>query len=116
MLSLEKKDYSLTRSHNRYTSKNIKNTNLRIKETESTFHYELKIPGYVKEDFNFYVSQDYLVVTTGRSKMNGVGNKNSKHSYCYPSAYFKINIPLPSKYIKNEILVNYKNEILSLIY
>ncbi|GAL65907.1 hypothetical protein JCM19301_3592 [Jejuia pallidilutea] len=72
MLSLEKKDYSLTRSHNRYTSKNIKNTNLRIKETESTFHYELKIPGYVKEDFNFYVSQDYLVVTTGRSKMNGL--------------------------------------------
>ncbi|WP_406683481.1 Hsp20/alpha crystallin family protein [Seonamhaeicola sp. MEBiC1930] len=91
--------------------------NLKILETESGYHYELKIPGYIKEDFRFYISRNQLVITTEKIKtfIKSLGNKVSKnkHSYCYPSAYFKMKIPLPKKLIKKEIFVNYKNEVLS---
>lgn len=116
MLPLTNKNQRLARTYNRYFNRNSKKAELKVLETESSYHYELEIPGYVKEDFNFYVSQDNLVLTTERSKVNQKAednSKNTKHSYCYPSAYFKMKIPLPSSFIKKEIFVDYKNKILS---
>ena len=93
-------------------------SDLKIKETDSSFHYELKIPGYIKEDFNFYInSNDHLVVTTEkrnkRETVKNVDSRNNKHSYCYASAYFKRRLQLPKNVVRNEISVDYKDEILS---
>ncbi|MEP3837641.1 MAG: Hsp20 family protein [Algibacter sp.] len=116
MSPLSKTNRSLSRAYKRYFSRTNENPNLKVLETDSSFHYELEIPGYVKEDFNFYVSRNNLVVTTDKSNLNHdnkVDGIRKKHAYCYPSAYFKMRIPLPQKLLKKEILVNYKNKILS---
>lgn len=88
-----------------------------ITETDSSYHFELKIPGYVKSDFNFYISQNDLVVTTEKRlvpETNEIeANKVSKHSYCYASAYFKRRFHLPDNIARDKIFVDYKNEILS---
>tara|TARA_R110002049_G_scaffold248695_8_gene423181 strand:+ start:206 stop:619 length:414 start_codon:yes stop_codon:yes gene_type:complete len=92
-------------------------SDIKITETESRYRFELKLPGYIKDDFNFYFSEHGLVVTTEKSKNNEVqekdGVKNTKHSYCYPSAYFKKNIQIPKDIVKEKILIDYKDEILS---
>ncbi|RED44915.1 Hsp20/alpha crystallin family protein [Seonamhaeicola aphaedonensis] len=96
-------------------SKSLKNE-IKVEESDSGFHYELKIPGYIKEDFNFYISGNHLVLTTDKSKCMLPDEVNrSKHSYCYPSAYFKRIIPLPNKPIEKRITVNYENETLYFI-
>ncbi|SFD04652.1 Hsp20/alpha crystallin family protein [Algibacter pectinivorans] len=116
MSPLSKTNRRLSKTYKRYFSKTNENPNLKVLETDSSFHYELEIPGYVKEDFNFYISRDNLVVTTDKSNLkqtNAGDEPKKKHAYCYPSAYFKMRIPLPRKLLKKEILVNYKNKILS---
>jgi len=50
MLFLKKQNNRLTRNYNRYTNTNSESDNLKIRETETTFQYELKIRGYVKDD------------------------------------------------------------------
>lgn len=93
-------------------SKSNKN-DIKVLETDSGFQYELKIPGYMKDDFNFYISGNHLVLTTDKSKCMLPDEVNSvKHSYCYPSAYFKKIIPLPNKPIEKRITVDYENETL----
>ena len=87
-------------------------------ETEFSYHYEFEIPGYIKEDFYFYInSSDDLVVTTEKSKTKAVtqtsAGKITKHSYCYASAYFKRKFQLPRNVVRDEISVDYKDEILS---
>ena len=75
----------------------------------------MKIPGYIKDDFNFYISRNDLVVTTEKRKgtpINQITNMVSKHSYCYPSAYFKRTFQLPLDIVRDEIIVDYKDEIL----
>lgn len=86
-----------------------------VKETETSYHYELKIPGYIKEDFNFYIADDKLVVTTERRRYNKKIEANSptRHSYCYPSALFKRRFPLPEDIVRNKITVEYCDEVLS---
>lgn len=112
MLPLNKKNSkSNSLSYRLYSLNNSKKTDYKIKETESGFRYELKIPGYIEEDFNFYRSKNNLVITTDKGCTNTSNNKMG-HSYCYPSAYFKMNIPLPNKFLKNEITFNYKDEVL----
>ena len=90
--------------------------NLKITETETMFHYELKLPGYIKDDFIFYLSNGNLVVTTDKSNFSESAQKENfskkKHFYCYPSARFKMKIPLPDKPIKKEIDVDYRDEVL----
>ncbi|WP_370476623.1 hypothetical protein [Tamlana flava] len=90
--------------------------NLKITETETKFHYELKLPGYIKDDFYFYLDNGNLVVTTDKSKLSESAQEENlskkRHFYCYPSARFKIKIPLPNKPIKKEIEVDYTDEVL----
>lgn len=112
MLQLKKKEEILARRFRKYLDRSPKNTDLKIRETEAAFHYELKIPGYVKEDFNFYFEEDHLVVTTDKSK-NNVEATGSRHSYCYPSAYFKRRIAVPDVIKKDVAMVDYKDEVLS---
>jgi HSP20 family molecular chaperone IbpA len=92
---------------NRMRYGRIKSKDVQIKETDSGFHYELKIPGYIREDFRFYISNNDLVVTTEKGK-----TEKGKHAYCYPSAYFKKRFPLPHNVNRNEIKVDYMNEVL----
>lgn len=91
----------------RTPNRRIKSNTVQIKETESGFHYELKIPGYIKEDFRFYVSDNDLVVTTEKRSV-----EKGKHSYCYPSALFKRRFPLPYSVKRDEIKVDYIDEVL----
>lgn len=90
---------------------------IKMTETGSGYHYEIKIPGYIKEDFNFYKIKNDLVLTTEKReeiKTDKKGNDNgSRHSYCYASAYFKISFHLPNNVDCDEIFVDYNNEILS---
>ncbi|GAB1855948.1 hypothetical protein MHTCC0001_07830 [Flavobacteriaceae bacterium MHTCC 0001] len=93
--------------------KSKKESIIKAKETELGFHYEMKIPGYIKEDFRFYICGNNLVITTDKDSVTSVdGRANTRHNYCYPSALFKVEIPLPSLLIKNKITVEYRNEIL----
>ncbi len=111
--------YSLKRTSKDFESSLNRNTSdLRIKETEYSFHVELKLPGYIKEDFNFYInSNDHLVVTTEKRYKKeafiNIDSGSNKHAYCYASAYFKRRFQLPKNVVKNEITVDYKDEILS---
>ncbi|MCR8668615.1 Hsp20/alpha crystallin family protein [Aestuariibaculum sp. M13] len=86
-----------------------------VKETETSYHYELKIPGYIKDDFNFYIAGDKLVVTTERRRHNKQVEENtpSRHSYCYPSALVKHKFALPDDIVRNKITVEYCDEVLS---
>ncbi|WP_338358073.1 Hsp20/alpha crystallin family protein [Yeosuana marina] len=88
-----------------------------ITETDSSYHFELKMPGYVKSDFNFYIIKNDLIVTTEKSEVSETNeiddNKISKHSYCYASAYFKRRFHLPDNIARDKIFMDYKNEILS---
>ena len=73
--------------------------------------------GYVKEDFNFYLTpSNDLVLTTDRSTpCEPPQEKNTniiKHSYCYASALLRKTFRLPKNIVKNEIFVDYKNHIL----
>ncbi|TYA78495.1 Hsp20/alpha crystallin family protein [Seonamhaeicola marinus] len=83
---------------------------LKINETELGYHYEMVVPGYLKEDFRFYISSSNLVVTTQKEKSK---DGKEKRSYCYPSALFRVEIPLPEKPIENKITVEYRNKILN---
>jgi HSP20 family molecular chaperone IbpA len=85
---------------------------IKFKETELGYHYELKIPGYIKEDFRFYISKNQLVITTEKEKNVEAVVDKEKHSYCYPSVLFKMTVPLPKKPIEKKITVEYRNEVL----
>ena len=78
-------------------------------------HFEMKIAGYIKDDFNHYIINNKLVVTTERiGNPNQItGTKVSKHAYCYPSALFKKTFHLPDDIEKDRIIVDYKDQILS---
>ncbi|GAA4291359.1 Hsp20/alpha crystallin family protein [Aestuariibaculum suncheonense] len=101
--------------HKKTLSKTSNLTQANIKETEHHYHYELKIPGYIKDDFNFYIAGDNLVVTTERRRPDKTPEKNtpSRHSYCYPSALFKRKFELPDNIIRTKITVEYCDEVLS---
>lgn len=98
------------------------NTNLetvQLTETEKEYHLELEISGYIKDDFNFFITVDNeLVLTTARSNETSLTENKSnnviKHSYCYPSAFLRKTFRLPKNIVKNEIFVDYKNHILSI--
>lgn len=91
-------------------SKNRKDE-IKFKETELGYHYELRIPGYIKEDFRFYISRNQLVITTEKEKIPDAAD-SEKHSYCYPSALFKTTVALPKMPIKKKITVEYRDETL----
>jgi HSP20 family molecular chaperone IbpA len=112
-----KERFDNTSKYNQEFSERTNTYGVKITEADSSYHFELKIPGYVKSDFNFYISKNDLVVTTEKrvvTETNEIeGNKVLKHSYCYASAYFKRRFHLPDNIERNKIFVDYKNEILS---
>lgn len=87
-------------------------------ETEDGYHLEVEIVGYVKDDFNFYINNNDLVLTTAKRRKNNstikIDSNTKKHTYCYPSALFRRAFHLPSDIVKNEIFVDYSNHILSI--
>lgn len=123
-----KKQYpSDPKGHGRYS--NIENygsdfkksanlSGVQMTETQDGYHFELKIVGYIKDDFNFYINNNDLVLTTAKrsepSSNSLMDNKGSKHSYCYASAFFKKTFHLPNDIVKDEIFVDYNNHILSI--
>jgi HSP20 family molecular chaperone IbpA len=104
-------------SNRSLSTQRLNTSDVKITETKSSFHFKLKIPGYIKEDFNFYISNDDLVVTTEKRKIKETYNMGNdakhRHSYCYPSAFFKRKFPLPEHIARDEIFVDYKDEVLS---
>lgn len=88
-----------------------------MKEYDDHYQFKLKKPGYVKDDFNFNISKNKLVVTT--QKFKGVDEnhleekKAIKHSYCYPSAFFKMEIQLPDDIDKDQFLFDYRDGVLT---
>ena len=104
-----------------YKSNKNKNTNtseVQFTETNDGYYLELQIFGYIKEDFNCYIKNNDLVLTTGRLDVANISNTSettiAKHKYCYPSAYFKKTFWLPENIAKHKIFVDYKNHILSI--
>lgn len=104
-----------------YKSNRSKNTNtfeVQFTETNEGYYLEFQIFGYVKEDFNCYIKNNDLVLTTGRldaASLDTIRETNTaKHTYCYPSAYFRKTFQLPKDIEKNKIFVDYKNHILSI--
>lgn len=93
---------------NASTKTKLNKKEFKLKETEMGYHYEMEVPGYVKEDFRFYISGNNLVVTTEKEK----NSATEKHSYCYPSALFKMKIPLPKLPVDKRITVEYRDKIL----
>lgn len=92
---------------------------IRLTESEDRYHLELEIVGYIKEDFNFYITPNNdLVLTTAKSMKTTSSEKAEsniiKHSYCYASAFLKRTFRLPKNIVRNQIFVDYKNHILSI--
>ena len=90
---------------------------IQFKETEEWYHFELKKPGYIKDDFNFFIGKNSLVITTEKVKNAEESSiedpKTMKHSYCYPSAYFKKELHLPNDILQGEFIYDYKDGVLS---
>ena len=99
-------------------SRETNTSGVHITESKEGYHLELKLPGYVKDDFNFFITANNdLVLTTERSKATDATRKVGniiKHSYCYASAFFRKTFHLPNDVVKNEIFIDYKNHILSI--
>ena len=112
-----KDPYKQSTKQERYkaTPRNANLTKAKITESDTRYHYELKIPGYIKDDFRFYISGNKLVVTTAKKDNIEESSKEiyPKHSYCYPSALFKCEFSLPKNVVRNKITMDYKNEVLS---
>ena len=91
---------------------------LSLTETKEGYHLEMEISGYIKDDFNLYFNNNDLVLTTAKSEETISSTKTNgnitKHSYCYASAFFKKIIHLPFEVSKNDIIIDYKNHILSI--
>jgi HSP20 family molecular chaperone IbpA len=106
---------------NEFNKVNLKeksnSSGIQIIETDESYHFELKKPGYIKDDFNFYIYKKVLVVTTEKIKDergSQIGDGTAlKHSYCYPSAYFKMELNLPNDSNKDEFFYDYKDGILT---
>ncbi|WP_445955652.1 Hsp20 family protein [Yeosuana sp.] len=115
--SYRRREYLNSNISDRDLDKRINKSDVKITETEIGFHYELKKPGYIKADFNFYIDKDDLIVTTekiqNKKNYNKSEHKHTGHSYCYPSAYFKRRFQLPRNIVKDKILVDYKDQVLS---
>lgn len=79
-------------------------------ETGRAYHYCLKLPGYIMDDFTCYRTKTHLVITTEKKQTDS--SLGAKRSYCYPSAYFKIHIPLPEKAITDQFDMRYENDYL----
>lgn len=119
---LDLTDYKKYKSYkNEFNNDNLKEKSnssvVQIKETDEGYHFELKKPGYIKDDFNFYINKKVLVVTTERIK-HGIESQTGdskvvKHSYCYPSAYFKLAFHIPNDTDKDDFFYDYKDGILS---
>ena len=62
--SYRRREYLNSNISDRDLDKRINKSDVKITETEIGFHYELKKPGYIKADFNFYIDKDDLIVTT----------------------------------------------------
>ncbi|MFV0565106.1 MAG: Hsp20/alpha crystallin family protein [Flavobacteriaceae bacterium] len=99
-------NYGLSRGN-----QNLNHDNLEVRETDSTYHFELKMSGYIKSDFNCYIKEEALVVTTERDQSKA--ETTSRHAYCYPSSYFKKRFRLPKNILKDKINFDYKNGVLS---
>ena len=113
----KKHGYFKNEFYNQDLREKSNSSGIQIEETDESYHFELKKPGYIKDDFNFYIGKNSLVVTTEKIKGVSEGqigeNNVLKHSYCYPSAYFKIEFHLPNDIVKEEFFYDYKDEILS---
>lgn len=95
------------------------NTNdIHFTETKNGYHLEMEIMGYIKDDFNCYIKSKDLVLTTAKKQESSsntlVEGGITKHNYCYPSAFFEKTFRLPNDVEKNQILIDYKNHILSI--
>ena len=114
--NFKRRVYSNRYSINSNLEKSEDPSDVKIKETKSSFHYELKMPGYVKADFNFYIDNDDLTVTTEKIHNKENYNKNesniTRHSYCYPSACFKRKFRLPKNTARDKISIDYRDEVL----
>ena len=96
--------------------KRIKSSGFHINETKNGYHFELRINGYVKDDFAVYFNENKLIITTksDEKKLNETPNNTlQKHSYCYASDFFKKTIQLPKDILKDDICIDYQNHILS---
>ena len=110
------------RLKNEFYKKDLNESNsssqIKMQETKTGYHIEIHINGYVKDDFNFYITSDGLVVTTERNKEinpNQKGDENIlRHSYCYASAYFKKVISLPHDITIEDFFFDYKDGVLSI--
>lgn len=80
-------------------------------ETGKAYHYCLKLPGYILDDFTCYRTDTHLVVTTEKKDQN-IDAKGNRRNYCYPSALFKIHIPLPEKPISDQFDMKYEEDFL----
>ena len=104
--------------YKRNSNKSFHAAEINVQETRTGYHIELYIPGYVKDDFNFYKCSSGLLITTERTNENNrnpTGNKNVfRHSYCYASAYFRKEVPLPENIGIEEFSYEYEDGILSI--
>ena len=94
----------------------MQSSGFHINETKSGYHFELRINGYIKDDFAVYINENKLVITTKSDEKNlnlTSNNNESKHSYFYASAFFKKIIQLPKDILKDDICIDYENHILS---
>jgi len=111
-------DTNLYEIYNSNFSRETNSSDVQLTESKNGYHLELEIAGYVKDDFNFYIDNNDLVLTTAKRKETNstekVDSNTTKHTYCYASALFKKTFHLPSDIVKNEIVVDYNNHILSI--
>lgn len=80
-------------------------------ETSRGYQYCLRMPGYIETDFTCFKTQSHLVITTEKNVQDANVSSN-KRSYCYPSAYFKIHIPLPEYPITDQVKMHYEKDLL----
>ena len=85
-----------------------------VSETDTSYHVEVAIPGYKKEDFNIDIDNNVLTISSEQKneKEEYDGKKATRREFSYSS--FQRSFQLPENVNEDSIAASYKEGILKL--
>ena len=85
-----------------------------VSETDTSYHVEVAIPGYKKEDFNIDIDNNILTISSEQKneREEYEGKKTTRREFSYSS--FQRSFQLPENVNEDSISASYKDGILKL--
>ena len=84
-----------------------------IDETDSEFHLKLEVPGMQAGDLDIEVMDDAVLIKGERKSESKTEKNGSFHSEFHYGKFERL-IPMPSSVVKDQVVADYKDGVLSL--